>query len=49
MTAAINAAIPDLPSDMPLAKPVETLTGALTAEQVQAVAVVNPRRLFGLG
>ncbi|HCU92736.1 MAG TPA: amidohydrolase, partial [Actinobacteria bacterium] len=39
----------DLPFDMALAKPVETLTGALTAEQVQAVAVVNPRRLFGLG
>lgn len=39
----------DLPFDMALAKPAETLTGALTDEQVQAVAVVNPRRLFGLG
>ncbi len=39
----------DLPFDMALASPVTTLAEALTDEQVQAVAVVNPRRLFGLG
>lgn len=38
----------DLPFDMALAQPVKTLTDALTEEQVQAVAVTNPRRLFGL-
>ena len=31
------------------AAPVATLTEALTEEQIQAVAVTNPRRLFGLG
>ena len=39
----------DQPFDMALAAPVATLTEALTEEQVQAVAVTNPRRLFGLG
>jgi aminocarboxymuconate-semialdehyde decarboxylase len=39
----------DLPFDMALAAPVTALTEALTGEQVQAVAVVNPRRLFRLG
>jgi aminocarboxymuconate-semialdehyde decarboxylase len=38
----------DLPFDMALASPVATLTEALDTEQVQAVAVDNPRRLFGL-
>jgi aminocarboxymuconate-semialdehyde decarboxylase len=39
----------DLQFDMALAAPVATLTEALTEEQIQAVAVTNPRRLFGLG
>ena len=38
----------DLPFDMALADPVATLTGALDAAQAEAVAVTNPRRLFGL-
>ena len=38
----------DLPFDMALAAPVATLTEALTEAQVEAVAVANPRRLFGL-
>ena len=38
----------DLPFDMALADPVATLTGALDEAQVEAVAVTNPRRLFGL-
>lgn len=38
----------DLPFDMALADPVATLAGALTPAQVEAVAVTNPRRLFGL-
>jgi aminocarboxymuconate-semialdehyde decarboxylase len=38
----------DLPFDMALATPVATLTDALTEAQIQAVAVTNPRRLFGL-
>ncbi|HUL28439.1 MAG TPA: amidohydrolase family protein [Streptosporangiaceae bacterium] len=38
----------DLPFDMALATPVAALTGTLTETQVQAVAVTNPRRLFGL-
>jgi aminocarboxymuconate-semialdehyde decarboxylase len=38
----------DLPFDMALAKPVATLADALTETQIQAVAVTNPRRLFGL-
>lgn len=38
----------DLPFDMALAKPVATLQDALTDEQIQAVAVTNPRKLFGL-
>jgi aminocarboxymuconate-semialdehyde decarboxylase len=39
----------DLPFDMALASPVDTLSGALTEAEIQAVAVTNPRRLFGLG
>jgi aminocarboxymuconate-semialdehyde decarboxylase len=39
----------DLPFDMALATPVAALTDALTDAQAQAVAVTNPRRLFGLG
>jgi aminocarboxymuconate-semialdehyde decarboxylase len=39
----------DLPFDMALATPVATLTDALTEAQIQAVAVTNPRQLFGLG
>jgi aminocarboxymuconate-semialdehyde decarboxylase len=39
----------DLPFDMALASPVATLTEALTEAEIQAVAVTNPRRLFGLG
>lgn len=39
----------DLPFDMALATPVAALAEALTEEQIQAVAVANPRRLFGLG
>jgi aminocarboxymuconate-semialdehyde decarboxylase len=39
----------DLPFDMALAAPVATLSDALTEAQIQAVAVTNPRRLFGLG
>jgi aminocarboxymuconate-semialdehyde decarboxylase len=39
----------DLPFDMALAQPVAILTDALTEAQIQAVAVTNPRRLFGLG
>jgi aminocarboxymuconate-semialdehyde decarboxylase len=39
----------DQPFDMALAAPVATLTDALTEAQIQAVAVTNPRRLFGLG
>ena len=38
----------DLPFDMALADPVATLTEALDEAQVEAVAVTNPRRLFGL-
>ncbi len=38
----------DLPFDMALARPVATLAEALTEEQIHAVAVDNPRRLFGL-
>jgi aminocarboxymuconate-semialdehyde decarboxylase len=38
----------DQPFDMALAAPVATLTDALTEAQIQAVAVANPRRLFGL-
>jgi aminocarboxymuconate-semialdehyde decarboxylase len=38
----------DLPFDMALADPMATLTGALDEAQVEAVAVTNPRRLFGL-
>jgi aminocarboxymuconate-semialdehyde decarboxylase len=38
----------DLQFDMALAAPVATLTEALTEAQIQAVAVTNPRRLFGL-
>lgn len=38
----------DLPFDMAPADPVADLTSALTEEQVQAVAIDNPRRLFGL-
>ena len=38
----------DLPFDMAPAAPVATLTEALTEAQVEAVAVANPRRLFGL-
>ena len=38
----------DLPFDMALASPVGTLAAALTGQEVQAVAVTNPRRLFGL-
>jgi len=38
----------DLPFDMALASPVGTLAAALTDHEVQAVAVTNPRRLFGL-
>lgn len=38
----------DLPFDMALAKPVQTLTEALDESQVQAIAVTNPRKLFGL-
>lgn len=39
----------DQPFDMALAAPVATLTEALTEEQIQVVAVTNPRRLFALG
>ncbi|MGH3218684.1 MAG: amidohydrolase family protein [Streptosporangiaceae bacterium] len=39
----------DLPFDMALTHPVATLAGALTEAQIQAVAMTNPRRLFGLG
>lgn len=39
----------DLPFDMGLAAPVQVLTEALDEVQVQAVAVGNPRKLFGLG
>jgi aminocarboxymuconate-semialdehyde decarboxylase len=38
----------DLPFDMALATPVATLADALTEAQAEAVAVTNPRRLFGL-
>jgi aminocarboxymuconate-semialdehyde decarboxylase len=38
----------DLPFDMALATPLATLADALTEAQIQAVAVTNPRRLFGL-
>jgi aminocarboxymuconate-semialdehyde decarboxylase len=38
----------DLQFDMALADPVATLTEALTEAQIQAVAIINPRRLFGL-
>src|SRR2546430_6902622 len=38
----------DLQFDMALAAPVATMTEALTEAQIQAVAVTNPRRLFGL-
>lgn len=38
----------DLPFDMALAGPVPALADALTEAQIQAVAVTNPRRLFGL-
>lgn len=39
----------DLPFDMALAQPVQTLTHALDDKQIQAVAADNPRRLFGIG
>lgn len=39
----------DLPFDMALARPADTLAEALSDEQAQAVGVTNPRRLFGLG
>jgi len=39
----------DLPFDMALATPVATLADALTEAQADAVAVTNPRQLFGLG
>jgi len=38
----------DLPFDMALAAPVATVADALTGAQAEAVAVTNPRRLFGL-
>jgi aminocarboxymuconate-semialdehyde decarboxylase len=38
----------DLPFDMALASPVGALAAVLTDQEVQAVAVTNPRRLFGL-
>ena len=38
----------DQPFDMALAAPLATLTDVLTEAQIQAVAVTNPRRLFGL-
>jgi aminocarboxymuconate-semialdehyde decarboxylase len=38
----------DLPFDMALATPVAALADALTEAEIQAVAVANPRRLFGL-
>ena len=38
----------DLPFDMALAAPVAMLADALTGAQAEAVAVTNPRRLFGL-
>lgn len=38
----------DLPFDMALARPVATLVDALNEAQIQAVAVTNPRQLFGL-
>jgi aminocarboxymuconate-semialdehyde decarboxylase len=38
----------DLPFDMALASPLGMLAAALTDQEVQAVAVTNPRRLFGL-
>jgi aminocarboxymuconate-semialdehyde decarboxylase len=38
----------DLPFDMALAAPQAALAEALTEAQIQAVAVTNPRRLFGL-
>jgi aminocarboxymuconate-semialdehyde decarboxylase len=38
----------DLPFDMALARPVDTLAGALTEAEIRAVAVTNPRRLFSL-
>lgn len=38
----------DLQFDMALAAPVATLAEALTEAQIQAVAVTNPRQLFGL-
>jgi aminocarboxymuconate-semialdehyde decarboxylase len=37
----------DLPFDMALAQPAEALAHALDDEQIQAVAVINPRKLFG--
>jgi aminocarboxymuconate-semialdehyde decarboxylase len=39
----------DLPFDMALQAPVTTLREALDPAQVEAVAVTNPRTLFGLG
>ena len=38
----------DLPFDMALTEPVATLTAALSSAQAEAVAVTNPRQLFGL-
>jgi aminocarboxymuconate-semialdehyde decarboxylase len=38
----------DLPFDMGLASPVSTLAAVLTEADIQAVAVTNPRQLFGL-
>ncbi len=38
----------DLPFDMALADPQRALSDALSDAQIQAVAVTNPRRLFGL-
>jgi aminocarboxymuconate-semialdehyde decarboxylase len=38
----------DLPFDMALTQPAAALAEALTPEQAEAVAIANPRRLFGL-
>ncbi|HKA97784.1 MAG TPA: hypothetical protein VKD66_16070 [Streptosporangiaceae bacterium] len=39
----------DLPFDMALDLPLAALADALTEAEIRAVAVANPRRLFGLG
>ena len=44
--AALRAILVAL--DMALAAPVATLAEALSEAQIQAVAITNPRRLFGL-